>query len=104
MVAITTGPPFDQVMTIVQAGVQYAAQVAVASSGTYLDSIGVQLSRLAISLASGVCMPIPLLSEAWETRIVTRIPTAPLALLEIFLFTHAVFGLALGCFSWFMVS
>lgn len=93
--------PFDLGMTIVQSGIQNAAQVAVASSDTYLESFEAQLSRLAISLMSGAFIPVPSLSEAWwETQIVTRIPIPPLVLLEIFLLMYAVFGLALGYFAW----
>lgn len=92
-----TSEPFAIPFSTIQAGVHYAAQIAVASSNSYLEALATQFSGLVISIMSGVFIPVPSLSEAWfETRIVTRIPKTPLVILEVLRFTYALNGLVLG--------
>lgn len=89
--------PFAIDFSMLQAGVQHAAQIAVASQNSFLEAFATQLSRLVISYVSGAFMPRPSLSEAWwETRLITRIPKIPLMILEVLLFTYALCGLVLG--------
>lgn len=57
--------PFSADMTIVQGGIHFAVQMAMGSDVDFLDSLQAELSRLALSLSSGVFMVTPSISEAW---------------------------------------
>jgi hypothetical protein len=93
--------PFSTANSIVQALVLYAAQIGLGTSTTYLESYSAQLSRFTASLASGVVINTPSRSEAWwETQIVTRVPIAPLVLLEFLLFVYALLGFILVALAW----
>ena len=70
--------PFANDLTIVQGGIHFAVQMAIGSNAFFLDSLQAELSRLALSLSSGIFMATPSLSEAWwRSEVVTRIGVIP---------------------------
>lgn len=88
--------PFANDLTIIQGGIHFAVQMAMGSDAHFLGSLQAELSRLALSLSSGIFVATPSISEAWwRAEVVTRIGIIPMISLESVLLLYAAIAIFL---------